>query len=159
MGLIEVSDGYREEDFEADGSLRDVCVLGVDLSVWDRLVQAAVKAPWDYQFDVNGEPCRLENFSVRGLFVSKGEGDDVSARLGIRVGKIWFYCFFFDLQEIEFSFDPAELEGGQQFGSLEQFMIWLAETCDRRVVVTMETFRHDEIPALIETVKRGTQGP
>ena len=154
MGSIELSGGYREEDFEVDGSLRDVCVLGVDLSGWERLVRAVTNAPWDRQFEVNGEPYLLEDFSVRGLFATKEEGVDVSARLGIRVGDIWFDCFFFDVGEIEFSFDPSELANGQHFGSLGQFMIWLAETCDRRVVVTMETAHHDDIPPLL-AVKKG----
>ncbi len=156
MGLIEVSGGYRQEDFQADGSLRDVCVLGADLPAWERLVRAVTNAPWDRQFEVNGGPYPLEDFSVRGLFASKEEGADVSARLGIRVGAIWFDSFFFDVGEIEFSFDPSELASGEHFGSLEQFMIWLAEACDRRVVVTMETTHHDDIPPLLETVTKGT---
>lgn len=155
MGSIEVSGGCHEEDFQADGSFRDVCVLGVDVPVWERLIRAVMNAPWGRQFDVNGEPRSLEDFSVRGLFAAKEEGVDVSARLGIRVGELWFDCFFFDVREIEFSFDPSELANGRHFGSLEQFMIWLDETCDRRVVVTMETTRHDDIPPLLETVKKG----
>lgn len=155
MGSIGVSGGYRQEDFEADGSLRDVCVLGTDLAAWEGLVRVARNAPWDRQFEVNGESYPLEDFSVRDFFASKDEGVDVSARLGIRVGALWFDCFFFDAGEIEFSFDPSELANGQHFGSLEKFMIWLAETCDRRVVVTMETIRHDDIPPLLTTVKNG----
>lgn len=156
MGLIKVSGGYRQEDFEADGSLRDVCVLEADVTVWELLIQVARNAPWDRQFEVNGKACPLEGFSVRGFFASKGEGADISARLGIRVGALWFDCFFFDVGEIEFSFDPSELANGQHFGSLERFMIWLAETCGRRVVVTMETTHHDDIPPLLETMMSGS---
>jgi hypothetical protein len=153
MGPIKISGGYRQEDFEADGSLRDVCVLGADVAVWELLVRVVRNAPWDWQFEVNGGAYSLEGFSVGGFFASRGEGADVSARLSIRVGALWFDCFFFDEGEIEFSFDPSELANGQHFGSLEKFMIWLAETCGRRVVVTMETIHHDDIPPLLETVR------
>lgn len=153
-GSIDVVGGYRAEDFQVDGSLRDVCVLGVDLPDWRRFVRVVTDAPWERQFEVNGEPRHLEEFSVRGFFAAKEEGADVSARLGIRVGEMWFDCFFFDVAEIEFSFDPSELAGGKHFGSLKQFMAWLAETCDRRVVVTMESTNHDDIPPLLETTKK-----
>jgi hypothetical protein len=156
MGAVEVSGGYREEDFQADGSLRDVCVLGADLPTWERLVRVVASSPWDIQFDVNGEPGRLEDFSVRDLFAAMAEGMDASARLAVRVGELWFTCFFFDVQEIEFSFDPSELAHGQHFGSLENFMVWLHEACGRRVVLTMETTHHDDIPPLLETVEKVT---
>lgn len=156
MGRIELSGGFQAEHFEADGSLRDVCVLGVDPPAWERLMQAVANSPWDRQFEVNGRPYSLEEFSVRGFFAMKEQGVDVSARLAIKVGPLWFDCFLFDVEEVEFSFDPSEIADGRHFGSLEQFMIWLAEVCDRRVVMTMETTRHDDIPPLLETVRQET---
>ncbi|GGP65129.1 hypothetical protein [Saccharothrix coeruleofusca] len=149
---VEVSGGFRQEDFEADGSLRDVCVLEAGLPVWERLVRAVVESSWEHQFEVDGEPRPLEEFSVSEFFAS-AEDQDVSARLAVRVGEVWFDCFFSDVEEVEFSFDPAEIADGERFGSLERFMVWLAGACDRRVVMTVETTRHDDIPVLLETRK------
>lgn len=149
-----LSGGFRAEDFEADGSLRDVCVLGTDLATWESLIQAVKNSRWDHQIEINGEACLLDDFSVRSFFAARDEGVDTSARLGIRVGCLWFDCFFFDVKEIEFSFDPDEIAGGEHFGSLQEFMIWLAVVCGLRVVLTMETTRHEDIPPLLETVVR-----
>jgi hypothetical protein len=155
---IEVNGDYREQDFRADGSLRDVCILGVDLNAWERLLRAVVDSPWKCQFEVDGAPRSLEEFVVREFFAAKNGGVDVSARLGILVGSIWFDCFFFDEREIEFSFDPSELVKGKHFGSLKRLMIWLDQVLDRRVVVTMETAWHDGIPPLLETRRTCNRG-
>jgi len=154
MGRVELSGGFRAEDFAPDGSLRDVCVLGVDLPVWERLLRAALKSPWDCRFELNDKPCPLAEFSAPDFFAAKEKGEDVSARLSIQVGELWFDCFLFEATEIEFSFDPSEIADGRHFGALEKFMIWLAEACDRRVIMTMESTHHDDIPPLLETVRR-----
>ncbi|GAB2968386.1 hypothetical protein [Saccharothrix stipae] len=149
-GRVEISGGFRPEDFEVDGSLRDVCVLDAGLPVWERLVRAVAASSWEHQFEVNGEPRPVERFSVSEYF-ALAEVEDMSARLAVRVGEMWFDCFFVDVAEIEFSFDPEEIAGGEHFGSLERFMVWLAGACDRKVVMTMETTRHEDIPVLLET--------
>jgi hypothetical protein len=41
MSRVVLGGGFRAEDFEVDGSLRDVRLLEVDLVVWERLVGAA----------------------------------------------------------------------------------------------------------------------
>lgn len=151
MSSIVLSDGYREGDFEADGSLRDICVLGADMSVWRRLVDAVASGSWNYQFEYNERCLGIERFSMENFFATKDLDLEISARLSIRVGEIWFDCFFFELREIEFSFDPSELRGGGEFRSLEMFMIWLAKICERRAILTMETSRHSDIPPLLET--------
>lgn len=146
-----LSGGYDPDYFEDDGSLRDVCVLDAGPPVWERLLRAVPDSPWEHRLAVNDEPRSPAEFSVTDFFAT--EEEELSARLAIRVGELWFVTFFFDDAEIEFSFDPVQVGDAARFGSLERFMVWLAEACDRRVVMTMETSgHHRDIPALLETV-------
>jgi hypothetical protein len=146
-----LSGGYQPDHFEVDGSLRDVCVLDAGPPVWERLLRAVASSPWEYRLEVNEEPCSPADFSVTEFFAAQDE--DASARLVIRVGELWFATYFFEDAEIEFSFDPAEVGDAERFGSVELFMVWLAEACDREVVMTMETSSgHRDIPALLTTV-------
>jgi hypothetical protein len=147
-----LSGGYRSDHFEVDGALRDVCVPDAGLPVWERLLRAVADSSWEYRLEVDGEPCPAANFSVADFFAVPDDVD-VSARLAIRVGELWFVTFFFEVPEIEFTFDPAHVTGGERFGELERFMVWLADACERRVVMTMETSSgHQGMPALLETL-------
>lgn len=142
-----LSDGFRPEHFEVDGSLRDVCVLDAGVAGWERLLRAVRDAPWEYRLTVDGRSCEPSEHSPRQLV------DEEDATLSIRVGRMWFDSHFFEVGEIEFSFDPSEIEGGEQFGSLERFMLWLANACGQRVVLTMEaSSSHCGMPPLLETV-------
>jgi hypothetical protein len=149
---IRLSGGFKAENFEVDGSLRDVCLLGVGIPIWERLLYGVTRSSWTWQFELDGESRELDDFSVRSFFAKREEGEDLTARLAVKVGEIWFDTFFFKPDEIEFSFDPVEIAGGQQFWALEQFMLRLADTCGVRVILTMETSRHDDIPTLLETI-------
>jgi hypothetical protein len=152
---VRLSAGYQAEYFEVDGSLRDVCVLGTDVSVWERLLAAVPEFPGEYRFTVDREPAALADFSVR-RFLADDEDDDAdefTPELHLRIGEVWFACFFFEPTEIEFSFGPEDLAGGVHFGSLEQFMLWLAQVTDRRVILTMEhSSTHEDTIPILETV-------
>jgi hypothetical protein len=147
------SEGGCNEQFEVDGSLRDVCVLGTNVSVWERLLSAVPEVPGGHQFEfeLDGEAVPLADFSVRRYFAD--DTGEFSPTLRLRFGELWFSCFFFEQAEIEFSFGPEDLGGGVHFKSLELFMLWLAEVCDRRVILTMEhsSSHHDAI-LLLETL-------
>lgn len=150
--MTRLSGGYDPDHFEVDGSLRDVCVLDAGLPVWERLLRGVAAAPWEHQLAVNEEPRTPADFSVAEFFSAR-EKEDMSARLAIRVGEVWFASYFFDVDEIEFTFGPEDLAGGEHFGSLERFMVWLAEVCDRKVVMTAEhSSGHEGVPALLETI-------
>src|SRR5262245_38506965 len=116
---VRLSAGYQAEQFEVDGSLRDVCVLGTDVSVWERLLAAVPGVPGEYRFSVDGEPTALADFSVRRYFAD--DEPKFTPTLHLRIGELCFACFFFEPAEIEFSFGPEDLEDGVHFGSLEQF--------------------------------------
>jgi hypothetical protein len=148
---VRLSGGYQAEHFEVDGSLRDVCVLGTDVAVWERLIAAVAGIPGEYRFSIDREAAVLADFSVRRFFAA--EEREMSPQLDLRIGALWFGCYFFEPGEIEFSFGPEDLGGGVHFEALGRFMLWLAEVSGRRVILTHEhSSSHEDSLPLVETV-------
>jgi len=158
---MKLSGGYRPADFEPDGSLRDVCVLGAGVDGWERLFEAVAAGPWPYQLERNGEPVQAADFSPAAHFAEVEAGADVSVRLSVSVEPIWFDSFLFEPEEIEFSFSPEDVAEGRNFGSLERFMIWLATVSERQAILTMEssTGHVDAVPLLQTRALYSSEGP
>lgn len=145
---------YREADFRTDGALRDVVVLDTRLEDWQRVLASLAVVAWRVHFDPRKPGCSsdISTVDVNSL-LNRGE-DDYSAILGVEVAGIWFTCYFFDVSEIEFSFDPSDISGVDEFSALRDFVEWLGDVCGKRVVVTMESSDHASIPPLIEYLPR-----
>lgn len=41
---------YRSEDFEADGALRDVCILDASITDWRNLLEGLESTDWTVRF-------------------------------------------------------------------------------------------------------------
>lgn len=96
--------------------------------------------------------------SVPALFDRLAVDGEVSVRLSVRVDDLWFTCYFFDVEEMEFTFDPRDVTDESSFASLRGFMVWLGDTTGKRVVMTMESASdHQGLPALLEHVPDGAQ--
>ncbi|MEV4638110.1 hypothetical protein AB0J80_12245 [Actinoplanes sp. NPDC049548] len=142
VDLDDVELGVGIEALSADGSLRDVCVLGAGLEGWQRLFRAVPAAPWPYELERNGERLAAEEFHVEAHFAEVAAGSDISVRLSVQVGSVGFDSFLFEPEEIEFCCTPANPE------DTTRFMAWLAEVCSRRVILTYEssTGHADAVP-------------
>ncbi|WP_217209323.1 hypothetical protein [Streptomyces sp. AC550_RSS872] len=145
-----------EEIFEADGALRDVCVLSAEAGDWDRVISAlrepeAAEPQWEVEFSTThplGDA--LLHSGAAALFAALERSGD-SASLSVRIDGIWFTSYFFDWSEIEFTFDPVDVVGPPEVEVVEDFMRRVGDACGRRVVMTMETSTHHEgLPALFE---------
>ncbi|MDJ0380604.1 hypothetical protein [Streptomyces sp. G-G2] len=150
-GLDGVDMRYRSEDFEADGALRDVCVLDASINDWQNLLEGLTLADWPAQFSWTlFESTDGTIPDARSLFDRLESEPEESASLAVQVGDIWFTCYFFDIDEIEFTFDPADVEDPESFAHLEAFVRRLGDSTHKNVVVTMEGTDHRTMPALIE---------
>nr|WP_237498692.1 MULTISPECIES: hypothetical protein [unclassified Streptomyces] len=142
---------YRSEDFEVDGALRDVCILDASITDWRNLLEGLKSRDWTVCF---AWTLSESNDGVipdaDGLFGRLETEPEESARLAVQVGDIWFTCYFFDIDEIEFTFDPADVDGPLPFAHMEAFVRWLGDATRKDVVVTMEGTDHRAMPALIE---------
>jgi hypothetical protein len=143
-----VNDFARADLFAVDGALRDVCVLDVGLPEWSRLIEALPGSGREYSLAVTTEP-PLADLSAEAIFERLDFDPEASARLEVRAGHVPLVNFFFETTDIEFSFDPEQVAGPDDVAALEAFMRWLATTCRKPAILTMETTDHRSIPALV----------
>ncbi|SOB81651.1 hypothetical protein [Streptomyces sp. 1331.2] len=142
---------YQREDFLVDGALRDLCILDANVEDWQRIISSLSSSEWEVSFTTTlseESPGVLAN--ARELFETLAIDGEASATLAILVDGIWFTCYFFDMEEVEFTFDPGDVSDETSFRSVERFMKWLGDTCERRVIMTMEGTDHRSMPALLE---------
>jgi hypothetical protein len=125
------------EFFEADGSLRDIYVLGSGAEHWDRLLAGLGGAPIDAEFFVDNDVRPLpRSFQAAAALHNVG-----APRLEIEIGAIQALCFFFTPEEIEFSFDPRDLRDEHDLYALYDFMSWIGDETQLPVHLTPENGR------------------
>jgi len=119
---------YREEDFVADGALRDVCVLDATIDDWrrmfDGLPAALGRHVLTWTLSGTTESGALDASAVWSRLETDPEE---SASLAIDVDGVWFTCYFFDLAEIEFTFDPSDVVDDATFAPVCAFVTWLGD--------------------------------
>jgi hypothetical protein len=124
-------------DFEDDGALRDIYILGTTIDDW--------QAVWTF---LCGEGERLA-FTVDGIAQEPPDAiDDIFARRGetgclaaYRLGGQVLNCHFFDIGEIEFDLSPRDVDGPEAVDTLVQFMGALGRVTAKPVILTMENSR------------------
>ena len=120
---------------EWDGALLDAYVFGVSIADWQRVIDVVSAQRWSLDYTVDGSSLPLPG-QVSDIFVARGEG---SATLHIRpTPDILVNTHFFSDDEIEFDFDPRELQGQDRLDVLCSFLRIIGSTLDRPVVVTPE---------------------
>lgn len=141
---------YRKEDFVADGALRDLCVLDTTIEDWRRLFDALPTAPGPHVLTWSLSDTTESGALDASAVWSRLEQDpEESASLAIDVDGVWFTCYFFDIEEIEFTFDPSDVVDEATFAPVRAFVTWLGTSVGREVIVTMEGTDHAAMPALI----------
>ena len=132
--------------WEADGSLRDLYVLGTSMKDWQDLLDFAGQFPLQYWFD--GEP--NERPEIEQLFSNRNG----SHLLSIKIGKSTANCHFFNEGEIELDLDPKEVVGPNEHDQILQFMEGLAEKIGKPILLTPEN--GSEVPYLSYEPLRGS---
>ena len=113
--------------WKADGSFRDIHVLGTTLEDWRRFVALAVSYPYSYDGEIAALP------DVESVL-----RDDHSHLLSIGVGNARLNCHFFIDSEIEIDIDPAEIESAVDHDAVLSFLERLGRTLGKPVIVTPE---------------------
>lgn len=122
------------EDFEPDGSLRDIYVLETSLDAWQSVIDTLRQRWSSLTFTLNGEPATLPQ-RVEAIFDARREQ---AALLSLMVGGAQLVCHFFVEDEIEFDIDPREITGPAQLEALIEFMALLGRITAKTVVLTHE---------------------
>ncbi|MFE7118883.1 hypothetical protein ACFU99_26045 [Streptomyces sp. NPDC057654] len=144
---------YRVEDFVFDGSLRDVCILDAKIEDWQRVFDSVESAGWEVSFSWTLLEVPVGRLPSAGEVFARLEREpEESASLAVQVGNVWFTSYFFEVDEIEFTFDPSDVVDLETFAQLEKFIRRLGDSVGKRVVVTMEGSDHAAMPSLLEYV-------
>ncbi|MFF1358622.1 hypothetical protein [Streptomyces sp. NPDC058297] len=118
---------------------------------WQRMLDALRSVPWPAVFTwALSEPAADGAMLTARELWGRLEGDpEDSVSLAVQVRGIWFTCYFFDADEIEFSFDPADVVDMESFAPVCDFVRWLGDSTRREVIVTMEGNDHSAMPWLL----------
>ncbi|MEV2212766.1 hypothetical protein AB0H86_15180 [Streptomyces sp. NPDC050997] len=144
---------YDSRMFEVDGALRDVCVLDASEDDWSRVIARLCLHSSETHFSTTLPQLPVDLKRNAGeLFSILASNAEESATFSAKVGTVWFSCHFFQSSEIEFTFDPTDVESADSFRCVVDFMSEVGEACGKRVVMTMESNDHRHIPALLEWI-------
>ena len=122
------------QEFAFDGSWRDICVFGVDVQAWQRVVDKLRHARYELVYHRGGEVSELPAAAV-DAFPAEGMADRM---LSVRFAGVLANCHFFTLDEIEFDIDPREVQGQDQLDALLAFMRLLSDATGKDAVLTPE---------------------
>jgi hypothetical protein len=121
--------------FEVDGSLLDAYVFGVSMADWQHFIDVVRAQQWrlDYTVDGSSQP------------LPQQYGDIIAARSDASTTlTIWptpdiaVNTHFFSDDEIEFDFEPGELQGQDRLDVLCAFLRTIGGTLNKPVVLTPE---------------------
>ena len=131
-----------KEEFEADGSLRDIYVEDIDSAVWEIFIGSIKSSKYKLEFthgDASleiptslAEVKRLQETDPTTLFVWLNE-------------KIQVNCHFFIETEIELDVSPNDIISEPEYKVLIGFLEWLARTLKERVILTHEGMQNHVI--------------
>lgn len=123
-----------ESHFECDGSLRDIYVFETDDIVWNKFLTEIrlSKYPIEFSYGENLVELPLNIESIRTL----QENDPT--KLLICVNDIKVHCHFFINSEIEMDITPKDIQSNTSFNYLVEFLEWLSNTLQSKVLLTHE---------------------
>ncbi|MFC4701737.1 hypothetical protein ACFO4O_16395 [Glaciecola siphonariae] len=123
-----------KHEFETDGSLRDIYIVGASESIWNVFINA-VNNSYPCKFFVDGEEKSLpSSFSA-----IKGIQNTATTNLAIKIdGGILVNCHFFSDHQIELDLSPSDIANTNDFENLQKFMFWLHNLLKLKVVLTHE---------------------
>jgi hypothetical protein len=123
------------QEFEPDGSLRDIYVLNTDLHDWEKALAFLKSSGNKLEFSTGDTPASVPE-NVASIF---NHNEIERSLLQIDLGEIILRCHFFSEDEIEFDLDPRNINDGRSFDRLLAFVKSLGETLGKAVIVTPES--------------------
>jgi hypothetical protein len=123
-----------EQDFEPDGSVREIYVLGTTSADWQGLLDRLHDWKPRPSYAVDHELSSLPR-NVADAFSAAREG---SVLLRLNVEGLELCCHFFKQDQIEFDLDPAEISGPKEIEAISGFMRFLGQLTGKPVILTPE---------------------
>lgn len=120
-----------------DGSFRDLYILDVTISHWQRVVDWLHTKPYPIEFYLNDELAPLPR-DISTVFEKRNE---IGTLLNIDVEGVFINCHFFWPKEIEFDIDPRQVNSDQKERGITDFMRALGRLLNNEVILTPENWR------------------
>jgi hypothetical protein len=122
-------------DFERDGSLRDIYVIGANLADWQVVIDTVRRMNPPPVFSAGGDVAELPDRAERWF------GTELIGTLSFRIGQIDINCHFFSADEIEFDLYPQQVDGPEALEVVQSFMCELGNLTGKPVILTGENCR------------------
>ncbi|WAJ38471.1 hypothetical protein OU800_04325 [Pseudomonas sp. GOM7] len=138
-----------KEEFQVDGSLRDIYVLGICIDAWSNLIKKLKHEHFQLKF-MHGSFDRAlpENFyEIKELQQTNPTILCIWLDNSIQVN-----CHFFMETEIELDISPREIKGLAEYITLTSFMKWLSSTLRKPAILTHEGSQDQVILSVSESI-------
>ena len=122
------------DEFDHDGSLRDIYVLNTTAAHWQRMFDWLRQSAYAVEFRRAGVPAILPATFNEAMAIAKTE----CALLSISLMSLNVHCHFFTPEEIELDVDPREIAGQTDLEALLAFMIGLSSATGQDAILTPE---------------------
>ena len=124
-----------KNEFEADGSLRDIYISPANEAVWDSFIESLANSPYKTELFHNDLPV---SFPLSFNRIKELQNSNPTI-LHIWIGsKIQANCHFFTDEEIELDISPLDVTNEHGYNMLHSFMSWLSSSLQRSVKLTHE---------------------
>lgn len=143
-----------KDEFEPDGGLRDIYVMGATPLVWQRALEFLVQAG-NPRYSIDDEDAPLPANAADALQASQ----DRSPLLVVDREGIEYACHFFAPDRIELDFWPEDVQGPDEFAALTRFVVGLGRVTRRSVLVTYESSEAAEILRYVPETDATEAGP
>jgi hypothetical protein len=121
-------------EFYADGSLRDLYVLGATIDGWQALLDSLRASTYSYRYTRAKVEAPLPE-RASDAFPDLGFADRL---LAVDLGGFAANCHFFSETEIEFDLDPREVSCQAHLDAILDFIQFLASATSRDAILTPE---------------------
>lgn len=128
-------DWYRViSEFDFDGSWRALYLFDTNIDGWQKLVDLLRSSEYHLRYQVDGEVAPLPK-NVKDISKIREEANPL---LCVEVNGITFNCHFFCERQIEFDFDPREINSQEKLNCLIGLMHCIWQWLNKKVVMTPE---------------------
>lgn len=132
---MEITNAVLDKVFFNDGSLRDIYVIDVNLTNWQKFFDWIRTSTWDIVIYKDGHVTVYDETDVAHFFEEK---DNHSILMSINTNGVLINCHFFSEDELEFDIDPKEVNSKSEANAVFEFMKNLSKILDKDSILTGE---------------------
>lgn len=122
------------DDFEFDGSWRDIYILNTNSEDWNRFLKSLLHSKYKTIFWIDGEAVKPIKTIQRALEIR----NQANPLMCINASGVHIACHFFTDEEMEFDLDPREVNNQQDLDNVLNFIIFLGNLLEKKVILTPE---------------------